>query len=206
MMRRGRTHHHVTKQKSEDQSKKTHHCHGLLFHENEVCCECSNNIRRICKVHYGERRQTYWICNPKSASGIHVVGFHQVCRIFGQHLGFILLRCHHGPSSSSSLCRTLCASGIGGKRRSGGSCLGTHQKKDLGRPMPNFAWQGKSSRGSRRIVIPTDCGNSSSDAGTCMCARWSAHKCSSARNFPKERPSNARQREIIFPTAHPAFP
>ena len=34
-----------------------HHGHGILLHENEVCCECSNNLRGIDNLHCGERRQ-----------------------------------------------------------------------------------------------------------------------------------------------------
>ena len=68
MMGRGRTHHHVAKQKNEDQSRrpiiamdyyfmkmkssveKAHHRHGLPLHENEVYSECSDNLRRIDKL------------------------------------------------------------------------------------------------------------------------------------------------------------
>ena len=55
MMGRGRTHHHVAKQKKRGSFEKSHHRHGLLFHENEVCCECSNNLRRIDILHCGDR-------------------------------------------------------------------------------------------------------------------------------------------------------
>ena len=46
MMGRGRTHHHVTRPKERGSVEKTHHCDGLPLHENEDCCECSNNARR----------------------------------------------------------------------------------------------------------------------------------------------------------------
>ena len=51
---RGRTHHHVAKQKNQGSVEKARHRHGLLLHENEVCCECSNNLIRIDNLHCGE--------------------------------------------------------------------------------------------------------------------------------------------------------
>ena len=30
--------------------EKTHHCDGLLLHQNEACCECSNDVRRMSDV------------------------------------------------------------------------------------------------------------------------------------------------------------
>ena len=50
----GRT--HQTKERGS--VEKTHHCDGLVLHEQEVCCEISNNVRRISNLHRGERRPT----------------------------------------------------------------------------------------------------------------------------------------------------
>ena len=58
MMGRGRTHHHVAKQKSEGSVKKAHHRHGLLLHENRIDPECPSNHRRIDNLRCGEGRQT----------------------------------------------------------------------------------------------------------------------------------------------------
>ena len=63
-------------------------------------------------------------------------------------------------------------------------------KNDLGRPMPNFASRGLSSRGSGRIVVPSDCGDSTSDAMTCICAKWSAHQMLGSESaFPNHTPA-----------------
>ena len=47
MMGRGRTHHHIAKQKSEDESRReAHHRHGLFLHENGGYPECPIDHRR----------------------------------------------------------------------------------------------------------------------------------------------------------------
>ena len=43
---------HQTKERGS--VEKTHHCDGLLLHENEVCRECSINVRRIMDLYRGE--------------------------------------------------------------------------------------------------------------------------------------------------------
>ena len=58
MMERGRTHHHVAKQKKRGSVEKAHHRRELLLHENEVFSECSHSFRRIDNLHRGEGRQT----------------------------------------------------------------------------------------------------------------------------------------------------
>ena len=55
---KGRTHHHVAKQKSEGSVKKAHRRHDLLSHENGIGLECPSNLRRIDNLRCGEGRQT----------------------------------------------------------------------------------------------------------------------------------------------------
>ena len=64
MMSRGRTHHHVTKRKSEDQSRRPTIATDYYFIKNEVHCECSNNVRRSSNPHRGEedRHQNIMSC------------------------------------------------------------------------------------------------------------------------------------------------
>ena len=58
MMGRGRTHHHVAKQKSEDQSRRPIIAMDYLLHENGICPECPSDLGRINNLRCGEGRQT----------------------------------------------------------------------------------------------------------------------------------------------------
>ena len=56
MMGRGRTHHHIAKQKSEDQSRRPIIAMDY-FHEDGIVPECSDSIRRANNLHCSERGQ-----------------------------------------------------------------------------------------------------------------------------------------------------
>ena len=58
MMGRGRTHHHVTKQRSKDQSRRPTIAMDYYFMNSEVFCECSNNVRTISNLHRRQRGPT----------------------------------------------------------------------------------------------------------------------------------------------------
>ena len=58
MMGRGRTHHHVAKQKSEDQSRRPIIAMDYFFMRMECSPKCPGNLRGIKNLHCSERRQT----------------------------------------------------------------------------------------------------------------------------------------------------
>ena len=56
MMGRGRTHHHVAKQKSEDQSRRPIIAMDYFFMKNGICPGCPSDLRRIDLKHFQKNR------------------------------------------------------------------------------------------------------------------------------------------------------